>query len=292
MREALGHGLNAMTEARRVSRVLSGYPATDGAGVRMTRVIANPELDHFDPFLLLDEFRSDDPDDYIAGFPDHPHRGFETVTYMLAGSMEHRDNQGNTGILGPGSVQWMTAGRGIVHSEMPRQEDGLMWGFQLWVNLPATSKMTQPRYQEFPAGGVPEVKVGEGVSVRIIAGTVAGVDGPVTGVATDPLYLDVTMEAGADASFDVPVTHNAFIYAYGGALGVGDDGPVSVARGQIALLEHGTGHTVTIKARDDSRLLLVAGKPLNEPIARQGPFVMNTMAELQQAFRDFQSGRF
>ena len=281
-----------MPEYRTVSRVLSGYPATDGAGVRMTRVIATPELDHFDPFLLLDEFRSDDPDDYIAGFPDHPHRGFETVTYMLAGSMEHRDSQGNQGTLGPGSVQWMTAGRGIVHSELPQQEDGLMWGFQLWVNLPATSKMTQPRYQEIPADGVPEVTVCEGVTANVIAGSVAGVDGPISGVETDPLYLDIQMRAGTKARFGVPVTHNAFVYAYGGRLEIGDDSPLSLARGQIALLEKGTGEVVQVTALEESRLLLVAGKPLGEPVARHGPFVMNTRAELEQAFRDYQAGRF
>jgi redox-sensitive bicupin YhaK (pirin superfamily) len=284
--------VNSVAELRRVDRVLSGYPATDGAGVRMTRVIATPELDHFDPFLLLDEFRSDDPGDYIAGFPDHPHRGFETVTYMLAGSMEHRDNQGNAGILGPGSVQWMTAGRGIVHSEMPRQEDGLMWGFQLWVNLPADSKMTQPGYQEIPADGVPEVKVRDGVTARIIAGSVAGVSGPIEGVATNPLYLDIYMQAGTEARFDVPATHNAFIYAYGGELECGGKAPVSIGSGQIALLEQGPGDAVAIAALEDSRLLLVAGRPLNEPIARHGPFVMNTVSELEQAFQDYRAGRF
>ena len=281
-----------MTELRRVARVLSGYPATDGAGVRMTRVIATPILDHFDPFLLLDEFRSDDPDDYIAGFPDHPHRGFETVTYMLAGSMEHKDNQGNAGILGPGSVQWMTAGRGIVHSEMPRQEDGLMWGFQLWVNLPGESKMTQPAYQEIPAAGVPEVEISDGVTAKVIAGSVGEVSGPIEGIATEPLYLDVRMQAGADTQFAIPGTHNAFVYVYGGRVDCGGDDPVSIANGEIALLEQGSGDAVSVAALEDSRMLLIAGKPLNEPIARYGPFVMNTMAEVEQAFRDFQAGRF
>ena len=281
-----------MAEVRRAHRVLTGQPATDGAGVHMTRVIATPALDHFDPFLLLDEFRSDDPSDYIAGFPDHPHRGFETVTYMLAGSMQHRDNQGNAGILGPGSVQWMTAGRGIVHSEMPRQQDGLMWGFQLWVNLPAESKMTQPRYQEIPADQVPDVKICDGVTARIIAGSVAGISGPIEDVATDPLYLDIYMQAGTVAQFEVPAAHNAFVYVYGGQVGTGEDAPVDVASGEIALFEKNTGNAVSISAMEDSRLLLVAGKPLNEPVARQGPFVMNTAAELEQAFRDYHAGRF
>jgi redox-sensitive bicupin YhaK (pirin superfamily) len=281
-----------MAELRRVDRVLSGFPATDGAGVRMTRVIATPILDHFDPFLLLDEFRSDDPDDYIAGFPDHPHRGFETVTYMLAGSMEHKDNQGNAGILGPGSVQWMTAGRGIVHSEMPRQEDGLMWGFQLWVNLPAESKMTRPAYQEIPADGVPEVAVSQGVTAKVIAGSVAEVSGPNEGIATEPLYLDIDMQAGTEAQFAIPTTHNAFLYVYGGRFECVGADPVSIASGEIALLEQGSGDAVGVAALEDSRMLLIAGKPLNEPIARYGPFVMNTTAEVEQAFRDFQAGRF
>jgi redox-sensitive bicupin YhaK (pirin superfamily) len=279
-------------DSRTVSRVLRGRPATDGAGVRMTRVIATPELDHFDPFLLLDEFRSDDPGDYIAGFPDHPHRGFETVTYMLAGSMEHRDNQGNAGLLGPGSVQWMTAGRGIVHSEMPRQEDGLMWGFQLWVNLPASMKMTAPRYQDIPADDVPEVSVARDVTVKVIAGSVAGAKGPIKGVTTEPLYLDIYMQAGRQAEFSMPPGHNAFVYVYGGRVEVGDEAPVIVPSGAIALLSRDGAASVAVTAEEDSRLLLIAGKPLEEPVARQGPFVMNTPRELQQAFADYQSGNF
>ena len=272
---------------RTVSRVLSGQPATDGAGVRMTRVIATPQLDSFDPFLLLDEFRSDDADDYIAGFPDHPHRGFETVTYMLAGAMQHRDNQGNTGLLGPGSVQWMTAGRGIVHSEMPQQEDGLMWGFQLWVNLPASDKMTDPRYQDIPAADVPEVSLADNVTVRIVAGELEGVRGPVSGVATDPHYFDVRMSAGGQVTIPVPEAHNAFVYVYDGSIDIGD---VTVPRGQIALLD--AGDTIGYCAGDSARSLVVAGRPLKEPVARYGPFVMNTDAEIRQAMFDYQAGRF
>ncbi len=275
-----------MTE-RSVTRVLTGRPATDGAGVRMTRVIATPELDHFDPFLLLDEFRSDDADDYIAGFPDHPHRGFETVTYMLAGAMQHGDNQGNTGLLGPGSVQWMTAGRGIVHSEMPQQEDGLMWGFQLWVNLPASDKMIDPRYQDIPADDVPEVALDGGVSAKIIAGELAGVTGPVSGVATDPRYFDVRIPAGGTVSLPIPEGHNAFVYVYEGTVTVGGD---DVGRGHIALLDD--GDAVSVAASEDAKLLLIAGRPLNEPVARYGPFVMNTDDEIRQAVMDYQSGRF
>jgi redox-sensitive bicupin YhaK (pirin superfamily) len=275
---------------RGVDKVLTGRPTSDGAGVRMTRVIATPELDHYDPFLLLDEFRSDDPGDYIAGFPDHPHRGFETVTYMLAGAMEHADNQGNAGLLGPGSVQWMTAGRGIVHSEMPRQDDGLMWGFQLWVNLPASEKMTRPRYQDIPADDIPSVGIANGGSVRVIAGQFGDVRGPVDAVATEPLYLDVRLEAGGSVEIPVAESHNAFLYVYGGDLEVSADDRHRVARGEIALL--GDGAVVAVETRDSAEFLLIAGRPINEPVARYGPFVMNTEDELRQAFADYQAGRF
>lgn len=255
----------------------------------MTRVIGTPLLDHFDPFLLLDEFRSDDPNDYIAGFPDHPHRGFETVTYMLAGHMKHGDNQGNTGDLGPGSVQWMTAGRGIVHSEMPQQENGLMWGFQLWVNLPAADKMTAPRYQDIQGDDIPETEVAPGVHARIIAGELAGVAGAVTKVATEPVYYDLQFDAGESLSVPLPESHNAFIYVYQGSIRAGADG-TGVDRGELALLSH--GDSLELAAGDEpSRLILVAGRPLNEPIARYGPFVMNTTDEIRQAFLDYQSGR-
>ena len=275
---------------RGVVKVLSGVPATDGAGVRMTRVIANEQLDHFDPFLLLDEFRSDDPGDYIAGFPDHPHRGFETVTYMLAGAMKHGDNKGNTGLLGPGSVQWMTAGRGIVHSEMPQQEDGLMWGFQLWVNLPADQKMVEPRYQDIPATDVAETRPGENVSVRVIAGELDGVKGPVSGVATEPFYFDVRCEGSAEVRLPTPENHNVFAYPYTGDIRIGGEGGTTVPRGNIALL--GPGTSVSVAAGKTANFILVGGKPLNEPVARYGPFVMNTADEIRQAIMDFQAGRF
>src|SRR5690554_708349 len=207
--------------SRRIARKLRGQRTSDGAGVRMTRVIGTPQLDHFDPFLLLDEFRSDDPSDYIAGFPDHPHRGFETVTYMLAGRMRHGDNQGNSGLLGPGSVQWMTAGRGIVHSELPEQEDGLLWGFQLWVNLPASEKMTAPRYQDLPAEAIPELAPERGVQVRLVAGHLGDVEGPVRAVATQPFYIDVALEPGISWSVAVPQGHNAFAYVFEGSVAIG-----------------------------------------------------------------------
>jgi quercetin 2,3-dioxygenase len=276
--------------ARDVVHKTVGQPTSDGAGVRMTRVMGTPRLDHFDPFLLLDEFRSDDPNDYIAGFPDHPHRGFETVTYMLAGRMKHGDNQGNTGLLGPGAVQWMTAGRGIVHSEFPQQEEGLMWGFQLWVNLPARDKLTAPRYQDIQGENVPEVSLGDHARARVIAGTLAGVEGPVRGVATEPVYFDVHLDRGGSASLPVPAGHNAFVYVYQGSIVIEGKAPVPVLRSEIALLSH--GDRVDVRAESDAaRFIFVAGRPLNEPIARYGPFVMNTREEIYQAFEDYRTGR-
>ena len=273
--------------ARRIVKLVTGQPTSDGAGVRLTRVIGTPALDHLDPFLLLDEFKSDKADDYLAGFPDHPHRGFETVTYMLAGAMRHRDHVGNQGELVAGSVQWMTAGRGIVHSEMPRQTDGLMWGFQLWVNLPARDKMTAPRYQDIAPEKIPEVELAPGVRARVIAGEAAGVRGPAEGIVTRPLYLDVRMDAGARVSVDVPAGHNAFAYVYEGRAEVAGQ---EVHAGQLAVL--GDGDAVTVAATGSpARLLLLAARPLGEPIARYGPFVMNTREELVQAAEDYRSGR-
>lgn len=277
-----------MSNPREVTRRVVGQPTSDGAGVRMTRVMGTPRLDHFDPFLLLDEFRSDDPDDYIAGFPDHPHRGFETVTYMLAGRMKHGDNQGNTGLLGPGSVQWMTAGRGIVHSEMPQQQDGLMWGFQLWVNLPARDKLTEPRYQDIQGEQIPEVELAEGVRARVIAGELGGVSGPISGVATEPVYYDLSIDEGCSHTLSLPSGHNAFVYIYQGSAKLGAGGTFT-QRGEMALLTQ--GDSLTIEAVDDCRCIVVAGRPLNEPMARYGPFVMNTREEIYQAFEDFQAGR-
>jgi len=274
-----------MSQTREVGRVVRGRAASDGAGVKLNRVIGGPDLPQLDPFLLLDEFRSDDAADYLAGFPEHPHRGFETVTYMLAGRMRHRDNQGNTGLLGPGSVQWMTAGRGIVHSEMPEQENGLMQGFQLWVNLPAKDKMTAPRYQDIEPGRIPEVE-STGARVRVIAGSYRGVRGPVQADATAPLYLDVFLEDG-EFEAAVPVEHNAFVYVYEGSLEVAGR---AVTRGELAVLRG--GDKVAARAGDaGARFILVAGRPLKEPVARYGPFVMNRPEEIQQAMRDFTEGR-
>jgi len=276
---------------RSVVQVVRGQRASDGAGVKLLRVIGSQALPDLDPFLLLDEFRSDDAGDYIAGFPEHPHRGFETVTYMLAGRMRHGDNQGNTGLLGPGSVQWMTAGRGIVHSEMPEQEDGLMWGFQLWVNLPAREKLTTPRYQDIAPERIPEVGLREGSAVRVIAGEFNGTRGPVQATATQPLYLDVTLAPNDSFNTLVPESHNAFVYVYDGAISIGQgESARALKRGELAVLSHGLVLAVAAQS-EGARFLAIAGHPLNEPVARHGPFVMNTPEEIRQAFVDYQSGR-
>jgi quercetin 2,3-dioxygenase len=289
--------LLARRASREVVRVVRGREVSDGAGVRLTRVIGGPDLPDLDPFLLFDEFGSAEASDYIAGFPDHPHRGFETVTYMLAGRMRHRDNQGNSGLLTPGSVQWMTAGRGIVHSEMPEQERGLMRGFQLWVNLPARDKLTTPRYQDILPSRVPELEPVPGVRVRLLAGTLGDVAGPVGGVATEPVYLDVRLDGGTRFEAKLPEGHAAFCYVYEGRARVGPAGrPVS--RGELAVLGPGSAFAVAAESNaqprgdDGARLVLIAGRPLGEPVVRYGPFVMNTRDEIAQAFADFQSGRF
>lgn len=270
---------------RTVARLAKGMPTQDGAGVSLSRIIGNPYLQRLDPFLMLDEFKSDDPNDYIAGFPSHPHRGFETVTYLIEGSVRHRDHMGSEGYLGPGSIQWMTAGRGIIHEEMPQQENGLLWGFQLWVNLPAKDKMIDPRYQDIPASDVPEVDVPVG-KVRVLAGSLKGVTGPVSGVATQPRFFDVRWEQAGDFEHDLPTEHTGFIYAYKGELNVA--GQV-IREGEVAVLSE--GDAVTISAQANSGALLIAGQPLKEPIVQYGPFVMNTPQEIEQAIRDYQSGR-
>jgi quercetin 2,3-dioxygenase len=276
----------------RVLRTLRGQATSDGAGVRLTRVIGGPMLPDLDPFLLLDEFGTDRPEDYIAGFPEHPHRGFETVTYMLDGRMRHRDNHGNEGLLTPGSVQWMTAGRGLVHSEMPEQQEGRMRGFQLWVNLPAKEKMTQPRYQEFPAERIPVVQVAPGVRVKVIAGAVGDTQGPISQPATDPVYLDIALDAGNGWEYSLPEGHSAFAYVFEGAANVGEgDDARRLDTHEMAVLSGGDVFKVAAAGKD-ARLILVAGRPLREPVARYGPFVMNTKQEIMQAFVDFQEGRF
>ena len=289
--------VNTEAQVRSVRRVVKGMPTSDGAGVKLRRVIGQPQLPDLDPFLMLDEFGTDKAEDYIAGFPDHPHRGFETVTYMLDGRMRHRDNHGNEGVLVPGSVQWMTAGRGLVHSEMPEQQEGRMRGFQLWLNLPARDKMTAPKYQEFGPERIPTATPAPGVTARVIAGNVAGVVGPIRQPATDPTYLDLAIEPGATFSEPLPPDYAAFLYVYEGTMSVGEGPDAITARThELAVLDEGsevrlTGATVGADGKS-ARAILVAGRPLKEPVAKYGPFVMNTRDELQQAFIDFQNGKF
>lgn len=268
----------------------AGVAATDGNGVKMTRIIGSHELNTLDPFLLLDVFESDQPDDYIGGFPSHPHRGFETVTYLLAGRMRHKDSAGNEGVIEPGGVQWMTAGKGIVHSEMPEQDNGLLMGFQLWVNLPASAKMSEPAYQEFAPASVPLEQRENGTLVRVVSGTTSeGTQGPVKNRYVQPTYMDVTLPAGEKFDQQVGASDNAFIFVIEGDLIVGNTRQ-PLGHRNLGIL--GEGDHIIVTAESAARFLLVAGQPLNEPIARGGPFVMNTKAEVMQAFADYQSGQF
>jgi len=274
---------------RRVERLVAGQPTSDGAGVKLVRVLTQNLQRRLDPFLMLDAFGSDSRDDYIGGFPDHPHRGFETVTYMLEGRMRHRDSAGNEGLLTNGAVQWMTAGRGVIHSEMPEQEDGRMEGFQLWLNLPARDKLCEPWYRDIPSAEIPEAQA-EGVRVRVIAGQALGVQGAMQREATAPTYLDLHLEPGARFDQALPPAHNAFVYVYRGSLTVAD---TEVPRQRMALLANTPGSDgVVLKAgAEGAKAVLIAGQPLNEPIAQYGPFVMNTNQEIHQAVEDFRAGR-
>jgi redox-sensitive bicupin YhaK (pirin superfamily) len=278
---------------RKVQQIITGQATTDGAGVDLVRVIGQPALMDLDPFLLLDAFRSDDPDDYIAGFPPHPHRGFETVTYLLNGRMRHKDNAGNEGVIEPGGIQWMTAGKGIVHSEMPEQQDGMLEGFQLWINLPSSHKMSAPVYQEYDASHIPTESRNDTV-IKVISGkTSQGTAGPVNQPLTDPLYLDVSLQADTAFHEDIATDHNAFLYVIDGEVELeGTDAKqLSLGRDQLAVL--GQGDAIALRSGSRAtRFLLVSGKPLNEPVARGGPFVMNTDAEIRQAFSDYQRGNF
>jgi redox-sensitive bicupin YhaK (pirin superfamily) len=285
---------STLQRSRTVERTVRGQPTSDGDGVKLTRVLTQPLQKRLDPFLMLDAFGSDAASDYIGGFPSHPHRGFETVTIMLEGRMRHQDSVGNVGLLEPGSVQWMTAGRGIIHSEMPEQEEGRMAGFQLWVNLAAKDKMTAPAYRDVAPAGVPVVALEGGGSVRVIAGAALGVAGAVSRPTTEPLVLDIVLPAGQSFDAALPAAHNAFVYVYGGGVvDVGGDEPSSVESERMAILTNDvSADGVRLTARSDARVLLVAGAPLNEPIAQYGPFVMNSTAEIHQAVADFQNGRF
>jgi redox-sensitive bicupin YhaK (pirin superfamily) len=274
---------------RRVERLVAGQPTTDGAGVRLERVLTQPLQRRLDPFLMLDAFRSDDPDDWIAGFPDHPHRGFETVTYMIAGRMRHRDSAGNEGLLEGGGVQWMTAGRGVIHSELPEQSEGLMEGFQLWLNLPATDKMRPPWYRDFRAAELPTFHTAAGVRVVVIAGRSHGVAGAVIREHTEPLYLDLDLPAGTRFEQALPAGHNAFVYVYRGAV---DSAGTAVPAGRMAVFSNPPGADgIVLSADAPARVLLIAGRPLGEPIVQYGPFVMNTPDQIREAVSDFQAGR-
>jgi redox-sensitive bicupin YhaK (pirin superfamily) len=279
---------------RELVQITQGSVASDGDGVRLTRLIGGPELPMIDPFLLFDCFGSDEPLDYIGGFPNHPHRGFETVTYMLAGRMRHTDSEGNEDVIGPGDVQWMTAGRGLIHSEMPEQTEGLMKGFQLWVNLPAADKMTAPKYRAVPAASVPsEALANDGAAsggvIKVIAGkTDGGTEGPVKIATVTPLFFDVELAAHSTFSQAVAASHRGFIYLVEGAVRVGG---VELPAESLGVL--GPGDRLEISAGDAAaRFLLLAGREIGEPVARHGPFVMNTRQEIMQAIQDFQGGQF
>jgi len=285
----------AVQHSRQVERTVRGQPTSDGDGVKLTRVLAQPLQKRLDPFLMLDAFGSDAASDYIGGFPDHPHRGFETVTIMLAGRMRHRDSVGNVGLLEPGSVQWMTAGRGIIHSEMPEQDAGRMAGFQLWVNLAAKDKMSAPQYRDIAPADVPVHDLEGGVRVRVIAGQVGELTGAVERPTTEPIVLDIALPAGTRFDVPLPAGHNAFAYVYEGSVDVGGEAAERVDSDRMAILttdprSDGVSFQAASAPPGAARVLLVAGRPLGEPIAQYGPFVMNTTAELQQAFADFQRG--
>jgi redox-sensitive bicupin YhaK (pirin superfamily) len=280
----------AVATSRGVERLVGGQSVMDGAGVRINRVLTQPLQRRLDPFLMLDAFGSDKAGDYIAGFPEHPHRGFETVTYMLEGRMRHRDSAGHEGLVTNGGVQWMTAGRGVVHSEMPEQNEGLMEGFQLWLNLPAKDKMSAPWYRDIPSDAIPRFALADGGTVQVIAGSSHGVAGAVQRDVTQPLYLDIDLPAGATFEQPLPAGHNAFLYVFRGEVVV--EGK-AVPQARMAILDNAQGADgVRIKTTAPARLLLIAGRPLNEPIAQYGPFVMNTQAEIFQAVEDFRNGKF
>ena len=276
-----------VTRARRVERSLRGQPTSDGAGVKLTRLLTQDLQRRLDPYLMLDAFGSDTPGDYIAGFPEHPHRGFETVTYMLAGRMRHRDSAGNEGLLTAGGVQWMTAGRGLIHSEMPEQESGTMEGFQLWLNLPAEDKLCPPWYRDFPAREIP-IWQADGATVRVIAGEHAGMAGAVQRVRTAPLLLDVHLAASTLWTHPLPASRNAFLCVYRGGLECAGS---PVASSHLAILSNEGDGVVLTSTEAGARFLLIAGEPLNEPIAQHGPFVMNTRQQLIEAVDDFRAGR-
>ena len=277
-------------EQKAIEKVVTGMPTSDGAGVSLIRIIGQPDLPRLDPFLMLDFFGSGNPGEYIAGFPPHPHRGFQTVTYMLAGKMRHKDSVGNEGLIEAGGIQWMNAGRGIIHEEMPEQEEGLLQGFQLWVNLPAAEKMSAPNYQDIQPDDVPTVRV-QDAEVKVLAGEVDGIKGPVKTTAVAPTFLDVVLKSGSAA---IAVKHKeaAFIYVYEGSVIINKDAQSTetmVSQGELGVLS-GNGQQLCVSAEKQCKFILVSGKPIEEPVVQYGPFVMNTQQEIVQAFNDYQSG--
>jgi len=284
--------MSTLKQGRGVERLVQGQDTQDGAGVRLTRVLSHDLQERLDPFLMLDAFGSDNPGDYIAGFPSHPHRGFETITYMIAGRMRHKDSGGHEGLLQNGGVQWMTAGRGLTHSEMPEQEEGVMEGFQLWLNLPAKNKLCEPWYRDIQSEHIPEISTADGVLVRIIAGHSHGMDGAMQREHTEPVYLDLHFPSIDGATFEqaIPATHNAFVYVYRGSLEVirSDTATIVPIKRMAVLTNDGDG--LVLRAQANTRAVVIAGKPLNESIAQYGPFVMNTREELVQAVDDFRAG--
>jgi quercetin 2,3-dioxygenase len=271
---------------RTIRQRVPAYEVTEGAGVTVHRSIGTPALRNLDPFLMLDHFGSDNPDEYIAGFPDHPHRGFITFTYMLDGHMQHRDSMGNQGELRPGGVQWMKAASGVIHSEMPRQANGLMRGFQLWINLPASEKMSDPAYQEFSAAAIPEMDLKD-ARVRVLAGEFNGTRGVINDPATNVLYLDVTLTADARITIPLSEMHHGFVYVFEGSARLADE---ALPKHTLAVLSNGDAVELVAGA-DGARLILVAGRPIGEPVVQYGPFVMNTREEIEQAFADYREGR-
>ena len=279
-----------VNRSRDVERLVEGMATSDGAGVRLTRLLSQPLQHRLDPFLMMDAFGSDDPDDYIAGFPDHPHRGFETITYMIAGRMLHRDSAGHEGLLENGGVQWMVAGSGVIHSEIPQQEEGVMQGIQLWLNLPAADKMTAPWYRDFAAHELPRFTTQDGVQAIVIAGRSHGVDGAVQRPVTEPLYLDLHLPTTASFRQALPAEHNAFIYVYEGSVEVNGR---QIAAGRMGVFSNAAdADGVIVQANEASRAVLIAGRPLQERIVQYGPFVMNSEDEIHQALSDYRAGRF
>lgn len=283
---------DTVKNSRQIEHLYAGVDTQDGAGVKLTRVLTQQLQERLDPYLILDNFKSHNPDDYVAGFPNHPHRGFETITYMITGRMRHRDSAGNEGLLQNGGVQWMTAASGVIHSELPEQENGAMEGFQLWLNLPAKDKMNDPWYKDFQSDDLPKYSTEDGVDVTVIAGQSYGIEGAVTRDITEPTYLDIHLPAGTSFSHAIPADHNAFAFVYRGTIEIAGD---TVPTKTMAILENNTdtdGVTITADSSEDTKVILITGRPLGEPIVQYGPFVMNSQQEIMQAVTDFQSGKF